>query len=949
MNLINFKGKNLTLEEFLARIFTDDATKIKMTVAELKEYPFKEDIFVDRDADVFDKIETAADLDAFILDTKTQNVGVKNLLKVCLTDKKISFNANALNSCGKNHLSIIFGNVFDFGGEQTPQPQPTPQPEPQQTTPPPPPVEVELSIEGMQMILDACRESVLRNDIDITQFELTERMPVTLLNEFFMIIPPSLKIFYGAAAVVNTDGEVAAVGSLRLHEGKTHILLDAHNIEYSFFRAQNSFHVVLFPEAAQKFFERGEIYNGEIYFVECTIDLKQPPTAQATLCIDFGTSNTTVGSYGVKNSAANEPEIVDFLDDTGEQPERKKMLPTVVYIESIVDDKVKYLFGYEALKKVIDTDYNPTASVFYEIKRWVNNINATEYVTDEKGHKHVLTHKEIIRAYLEHVLNLAEQYFERRFTKLHFTAPVKLKDSFIDEMRKMFGGKNRSVNDAGHSIDEGIAIIYNHIAEQIKQRGKDISRESEKVLIMDCGGGTTDLASCEYSVDTRGYSKNLNIVTRFENGDSNFGGNNVTFRILQLLKIKLAHQLQGQECSVQKLIVDENKILSSIDKNHETKPPAQDDRELIYSDFLAEYEKAESFVPTKFGAEKLSRKKSQLKRNFYYLWQMAEAYKIQFYRANMDFVSVDFNKADDRKIGIPDDDKYYLYVKTTADGELEQRFNPMSDIEVTNNDIHRLLYADIYALLKTVLRSYDANEQELINYNYYKLSGQSCKITLFNELLKEFIPGKYLRYGDEKTSSPDSTELKLACIKGSIYYVRDTEYGEIKPKITMETPQLIYNVWKVDVDGKNETLMLNSDEKVLRPTVDKISSEARRVKYAVEALTGKRQNTVDFEMNKTGGRSITTVEIEASIANLTNDESGELGRFITNKLTNIDLNKERDRKVFALFLVPSKTGYGFYIYCLRVEDSIDRYHLTCEPKYVSFEDNALETFFDGSR
>ena len=496
------------------------------------------------------------------------------------------------------------------------------------------------------------------------------------------------------------------------------------------------------------------------------------------------------------------------------------MIPTVVYIKSCANNKIEYLFGYDAMKKVIEEDYNPTASVFYEIKRWINTIDEIENVTDEKGLKATVSHREIIHAYLEHVLNLSEQYFNRKFNRLHFSAPVKLKDSFISEMQKIFSDK-RSVIDAVISIDEGIAIIYNHISEQMK-KGRLVERsiknkqtseahKSKKVFIIDCGGGTTDLASCEYALDTDGYSKKLNIVTKFENGDSNFGGNNVTFRILQLLKIKLARKLQGgEETSIQSLIEDENKLLKIIDQNHADNNPAKDDCKVVYKKFEEEYEKAEHFVPTKFGKENLIKKKSQLKRNFYYLWQMAEAYKIQFYRATMDFVSIDFNKPEDRKIGIPDDNKYYLFVSKTPDGELKKLMNPMSGIEVTNNEIHRLLYADIYSLLKNVLYSYDANdnEQELLKYNHYKLSGQSCKITLFNELLKEFIPGKYLRYGDDRADSPDSSELKLACINGGIYYIRDMEYGEIKPRITMENPNLIYDVCKVSADRNEQTYML---------------------------------------------------------------------------------------------------------------------------------------------
>ncbi|MBR6012756.1 MAG: hypothetical protein IK062_03110 [Selenomonadaceae bacterium] len=974
MENVNYKGREISLEDFLKEIFEEiPATKIKLSIEELKKYS-TENVFNEKNLESFKAVQTLEDLKNFIIQPTTQGQGVKDLLSTCLTDKNISFNEKAVKNCGKNHLSLIFENAFDFAENFAPavepvqiSPEPEKKSEPSEISPPPPPPpaplkKIELDLDSMQTILNGCKFFV-REDIDATHFELTEKMPVTLMNKFYMIVPKNLQIYYGAAAVItkNEPHELAAVGSLQLHEGKTHILLQEKNIEYDLFRQQNNFYIVLFPQSAHEKFEGGEYYSGEVYLVECQVDLKQLEKARPALCIDFGTSNTTVGSYGTKNPDANDPEIVEFLDETGDEPQMRKMIPTIVYIETFANNKIKYLFGYEALKKVIEKDYNPVSSVFYEIKRWINNIDEIETVTDEKGLKTTVSHREIIQAYLEHVLDLAEQYFERKFTKLHFTAPVKLKDSFIEEMNKMFIGKGRMVIGAGIAIDEGIAIIYNHIAEQMKKyilaekSAKDKRKREEyktkKIFIIDCGGGTTDLASCEYTLNNDGYSKNLNIITKFENGDSNFGGNNVTFRILQLLKIKLAQKLQnGEDCSVQSLIDDENKLLSVIDKNHDENILPKDDRELVYKKFDEEYEKAEIFVPTKFGSEELIKKKSQLKRNFYYLWQMAEAYKIQFYRANMDFVSVDFNKPEDRKIGIPDDDKYYLFVRRTPDGELEKVMNPMSGIEITNNDIHRLLYADIYSLLKNVLYSYDANdnEQELLKYNHYKLSGQSCKITLFNELLKEFIPGKYLRYGDDRADSPDSSELKLACINGSIHYMRDTEYGEIKPIIKMEPPTLIYDVCKVNVEGNIESFMLKRDMKKIEPNVDVISSEANRVKYVVISQNRRKQNTIDFLIEKGIGTPTSTAEMKIDIKHRTNDEDGAIGKYLTDKLDDIKLKDDTER-VFALFAIPSKTGYGFYIYCFRVESQGTRYHLTQKPKYFSFENTALETFFDGGR
>ena len=59
-------------------------------------------------------------------------------------------------------------------------------------------------------------------------------------------------------------------------------------------------------------------------------------------------------------------------------------------------------------------------------------------------------------------------------------------------------------------------------------------------MIIDCGGGTTDVASCSISRERVNDIENLSITTNYVGGDANFGGNNITYRIMQFVKIKLA-------------------------------------------------------------------------------------------------------------------------------------------------------------------------------------------------------------------------------------------------------------------------------------------------------------------------------------------------------------------------------------------------------------------------
>ena len=60
------------------------------------------------------------------------------------------------------------------------------------------------------------------------------------------------------------------------------------------------------------------------------------------------------------------------------------------------------------------------------------------------------------------------------------------------------------------------------------------------------GGGTTDLTSGRFRIENNRVSYIIDLETRYENGDTNLGGNNLTYRILQLLKLRLTEELGFQ-------------------------------------------------------------------------------------------------------------------------------------------------------------------------------------------------------------------------------------------------------------------------------------------------------------------------------------------------------------------------------------------------------------------
>ena len=780
--------------------------------------------------------------------------------------------------------------------------------------------------------------------------QIVESLPVGI-QEDFCLESEAYSFYFGAVALIGGNGEmgeVVAAGHLeRNGDNEIHFVFPAEDIDYDFFRSQTQCQALLFPQEAAAVLKQKPLVPEKVaaaYLVTCYVYFQELEETERTLCIDFGTSNTTVGSYGV-NTADDSIEIVRFVDQSSGHPVERRMVPTMVYVQKIEENKVNYLFGYEALQAVKAKDYCTTATVFYEIKRWINDLDSVEEIYDEEGRRGKVRHKDIIKAYLDFVIHTAEEkFFKKRFKRIHFTAPVKLKDSFINAMKDLF--KEKTVLRSSSSLDEGIAIVYQFIANKLNNRE---SGQGLPIMISDCGGGTTDLARCDYTIiqDT-GTCPRLEITTSFENGDSNFGGNNLTFRILQMLKIKMAsYHYTQKDISMKELVMDENSILNLIDEERKK------GWEKIYEKVEDSYKKSEALIPTLFAKEKMRTDKLYVKRNFYYLWQMAEAYKKSFYQTQKDRVSLNFDDEKDLELGIGTQEMYYLYFRNT-EGKLEKKERPLEGLRITITDIERLLYADIYYLWTRVL-PIDEMEKETYNFNY-RLSGQSCKIDLFAQLLKEFIPGRCLRGKGDKRN--DDEQLKLDCLEGSIRYNMDKDEGRFEPVIHSLTPKLLYDLLLVRKDAahpqaEDVSLLHREDNGRIQLKVASFPTTASRSLFQVRKREEPDEivNTFDFEFNREKTPQITYDNLFSLIRDdVSEDYYEEIVKALRSQLGCSRQDLER-HEAYYVFAVPSKEGYGVYLFqvkCINEPNSQELY-LQKDPCYYSFESDSLMTFFDGKR
>lgn len=818
---------------------------------------------------------------------------------------------------------------------------------------------VSLTKMDLQRLYETLKKSAQCKIIDDGAIQVSDspivvdRLPIGVQDDF-CLESEAYSLYFGAAALIGLDGEhgeVVASGHLEKDaDDEIHLIFAAEDIDYDFFRSHTQCQVLLFSQEAAAVLNQRPLNPDKVpeaYLVTCYVYFQEMEKTDRTLCIDFGTSNTTAGSYGIL-SDDDSIEIVKFIDKSNGAMAERRMVPTIVYVQKIEDKKVTYLFGYEALQKVREKDYCTTASVFYEIKRWINDLDSKEEIYDEQGRRGKVQHKEIIKAYLDFVIHTAEEkFFKKKFKRIHFTAPVKLKDSFINAMKELFNGEY-TVLHSSSSLDEGIAIIYQFIANKLNnlESGKGLP-----IMISDCGGGTTDLARCDYTISQDGAAGScprLEIKTGFENGDSNFGGNNLTFRILQMLKIKMAyHQAHQKDISMKELIMDENAILNLIDEEKKA------GWEKIYQNVENAYAKAEKLIPTRFAEERMRTDKLYVKRNFYYLWQMAEAYKKSFYQTQKDQVSLDFNDEKDLEVGIGTQDMYYLYWRNEK-GKLEKKEKPLEGLRITITDIERLLYADIYYLWTRVL-PVDELQKETYNFNY-RLAGQSCKIDLFAQLLKEFIPGRCLRSKGEK--KVDDEQLKLDCLEGSIRYNMDKDEGRFEPVIQSLTPKLLYDLMLVRKDAMHPQaedipLLHRNDDGSIGLNVAFFPTTSSRSLFQVRKREEPDEivNSFDFAFNRSDIKVLEYNDLFSLIkSDVCDDYYEAIESALRSKLgrTYADSNKHEE---YGIFAVPAKDGYGVYLFQVRSinDQGIQKLHLQKGPCYYSFESDSLMTFFDGKR
>ncbi len=531
------------------------------------------------------------------------------------------------------------------------------------------------------------------------------------------------------------------------------------------------------------------------------VEVRDPIPLRMPLVIDFGSTNTTAGVYldslyfecaGGASFAAglvkNAIQYTVFED-------RQKLIPSVVGVISVSHGNPRFVFGQTAMNMSNACYVDEGFSIFYDMKRWISDYEKEEEITDRDGRRTFLARKDIIRAYFEHIIAVTENQFKCKVGQIQVSCPVKQKFLFQRLFQDILP---EYIMREEEMIDEGVAVLYNTISNMLTSGNIETDRVYQ-ALIIDCGGGTTDLCACHFRVRDDRVAYHIRIDTAYENGDTDFGGNNLTYRIMQYLKVLLAEKFGF------KMTVTSQEILHELDMDIFRYVDANGTEEL-YRTLEEAYCMAEKKIPTRFREyEARSREEYfKVKNNFYLLFFLAEQVKKHFYeQGGILRVGITSTEKESSDIIWIQADKWKLSVQGEEGFRIVKEFPEMI---LNLYELELILKGDIYGIIHKFMEPL-YQQDKIRDFSFLKLTGQSCKIDIFKEALKEFIPGRMIQFKRRNREAAGDIDLKMSCVDGALKFMKDKKLGYAEIELYSDKPVLPYTVSAYTHNGKEVELI----------------------------------------------------------------------------------------------------------------------------------------------
>lgn len=611
------------------------------------------------------------------------------------------------------------------------------------------------------------------------------------------------------ALLIGDDNTICAIFNLREHDGNQEKLYLTKSAELEIQETQRKAYKI-FAMGRQTSEYLYHLYYGEQTILPCHIEVyrislidfvvRKPVTLQLPMAIDFGSVNTTAGVYldssyfenvgqqaAIKNCRENEINYVIFEDGAKESI----LLPSVIGVLAVEEEEDKLLFGYDAIRLANASYVDEGFCIFYDVKRWIGEYDKEEEIVDRQGRRRLVKRAEILRRFFLYIIRKTENRFKCRISQVHILSPVRHKHYFHRMFCEILP---EYIIDSPNMPDEGMAVLYNMISNMLEKNILEENMEY-KALMLDCGGGTTDLCSCRFYIQDSKAAYKIYMETTYENGDTGFGGNNITYRIMQILKIALVRAKGSQNISsVNEILEDMDTDVYRFIDTHGVKE--------VYQYLEQEYQKAEEILPTRFADfEQYNRSEYyKVKNNFYTLFRTAEQIKKLFYgKAGALEVTV----ASEEKENTVFLDKWKLSFGK-GDSLIVEKTVP----EVTLNyfEIELLLSGEIYGIMQKFMEELYRTGR-IREFSFIKLVGQSCKLDLFKDVLKEFVPGRMIQFQKRAAMDTADLALKLPCVDGALKYLRDRRYGLADIQLNSGRAVLPYRIVAYTHTGKEVVLV----------------------------------------------------------------------------------------------------------------------------------------------
>jgi molecular chaperone DnaK (HSP70) len=679
------------------------------------------------------------------------------------------------------------------------------------------------------------------------------------------------------------------------------------------------FRILFFPndfERVLRIYDLVEEVTSRFKYISKTVQevvIHEVEETDDVLVIDYGTSYTTAGTYinekmrhvwfYSEDKCEHNPEVTTHYAECRECG-RCALCPSVIAVRECEEGQVDLMFGHEA------KDHIPMArnSIFYDTKRWVNDYNEFIDVKDLVGNTASIPRRDIIERFMDYLIHTAEQQNKVRYKNICFTSPVKQKAMSISMYKDIL--RNYKV-DERDAIDEAVAVVYDSVTWQVENLEYDDGYE-KSVLLIDCGGSTSDMVKCNYVITHQKKRSNIDIKVGYVNGDTNFGGNNLTYRIMQYLKIKLAQYYKKKPMSgIDSLLnITLYDVFEFIDKYGIT---------AAYESFEQAYIEAGNSIPTNYDdyvndAETIY---FNVRGNFYFLWNLAERIKVALYSSSgayeYSFSTLKANR-----------NLYMISVRTEKGAYMS--FTEWPPIRILRDEINVLLKPEIYNIIKRFIEPYYKRDETMSDINNIMLSGQTTKIEIFRDVLKEYIAGHKARAPFEHSYSK-----KLKCIRGAVAYHGAKAIGRIRPSIMYASAIVPYYLTVETFNEDKEKTLIFQGQRLcdVYSYIDR-TYETKLITFCLRNHNRDVLQLLKFNLNVDDYRATDYHELLNNYSWL---KQGDVDRI--------------DEGEVRLFVYSTDESWGFK--WMGIAKNNDE--LFCgEEQYVPFESTVWElNFFDGKR